>query len=512
MAQTIQIKRSSTTTAPSSLASGELAYSTKTGVQKLYYGDGTDVLAIGGKSYTDKLDGIENNANNYILPLATDTVKGGVELFSNTDQTEAANSVTTTSGRTYGIQLNSSDQMVVNVPWVNTEYTAGTGLSLSGTTFNANVDGTNSEAAQASTATTDRTYKVQVDGSDNLVVNVPWSDTTTANTLSATLAAGNASGSNNLVMGDDQNIQFGASNSANLQISYDTSGSGTAKIREVGGGGLLIQGEALTLRGDDGVSGMNIIPASGQNYDDISFQTGPSSTIQLSVTASGVSFATGQSVTSIETSTSLSSSNTSLSTTGAVKSYVDGKLGNFTLSGDTLSTSGATVTVDDAVIITGDLTVQGTTTTIDSTTVTIEDPIFTLGGDTPPSSDDNLDRGIEFRWHNATAAKLGFFGFDDSTGEFTFIPDATNSSNVMSGTKGTANFGTLKLDTDLAVAYGGTGRSSFTTNGIAYGNGTSAMGVTAAGVWDSTHSVGQLLSVNSSGVPTWTNTLDGGTF
>tara|TARA_R110002167_G_scaffold87164_3_gene235766 strand:+ start:3474 stop:4706 length:1233 start_codon:yes stop_codon:yes gene_type:complete len=63
MAQTIKIKRSSTTVAPSSLASGELAYSTATGVQKLYYGDGTDVLAIGGKSYTDKLDGIEAGAN-----------------------------------------------------------------------------------------------------------------------------------------------------------------------------------------------------------------------------------------------------------------------------------------------------------------------------------------------------------------------------------------------------------------------------------------------------------------
>ena len=82
----------------------------------------------------------------------------------------------------------------------------------------------------------------------------------------------------------------------------------------------------------------------------------------------------------------------------------------------------------------------------------------------------------------------------------------------MSGTKGTANFGALKLDTDLAVAYGGTGRSSFTTNGIAYGNGASAIGVTVAGAWDSTHSVGQLLSVNSSGVPTWTNNIDGGTF
>ena len=85
----------------------------------------------------------------------------------------------------------------------------------------------------------------------------------------------------------------------------------------------------------------------------------------------------------------------------------------------------------------GDLTVGGTTTTVNSTTVTVDDPIFTLGGDTAPTADDNKDRGIEFRWHNGTAAKLGFFGFDDSTGKFTFIPEATNSSEVFTGTAGT---------------------------------------------------------------------------
>ena len=69
--------------------------------------------------------------------------------------------------------------------------------------------------------------------------------------------------------------------------------------------------------------------------------------------------------------------------------------------------------------------------------MTVDDPIFTVGGDSAPSSDDNKDRGIEFRWHNGSAAKVGFFGFDDSTGKFTFIPDATNSSEVMSGTAGT---------------------------------------------------------------------------
>lgn len=402
MAQTITIKQSTSTDAPTTLINAELAYSASS--NKLWIGrpggNTSNVDAIGGKYFTDRsietgglsfntstgilkinqvgtnLDETVDLDGRYLQGVATTTALGGIKLYNDTAQSTSANAVTTTALRTYGIQLNSSEQAVVNVPWVNTQYTAGTGLSLSGTTFNANVDGTNSEAAQNSTTTTDRTYKVQVDGSDNLVVNVPWSDTTSANTLSATLAAGNTSGSNDLQMNNNRHIQFGESNSQNLQISYDTTNS-RAEIKEIGSGGLLIQGEALTLRGDDGVSGMNIVPASGESYDDISFQIG-SLGAQLYVTASGVGFATGQSVTSIETSTSLSASNTSLSTTGAIKSYVDDQLGNFTLSGDTLSTSGSTVTINDAVTITGDLTVQGTTTTIDSSTVVFEDNILLL--------------------------------------------------------------------------------------------------------------------------------------
>ena len=95
------------------------------------------------------------------------------------------------------------------------------------------------------------------------------------------------------------------------------------------------------------------------------------------------------------------------------------------------------VTIGRNLTVTGDLQVDGTTTTVNSTTVTVDDPIFTLGGDTAPASDDNKDRGIEFRYHNGSAAKVGFFGFDDSAGKFTFIPDATNSSEVFSGTAGT---------------------------------------------------------------------------
>jgi hypothetical protein len=49
----------------------------------------------------------------------------------------------------------------------------------------------------------------------------------------------------------------------------------------------------------------------------------------------------------------------------------------------------------------------------------------------------------------------------------------------------------------LAVANGGTGATTFTANGVLYGNGTSAVGVTAAGT------TGQVLTATTSGAPTW---------
>ena len=82
----------------------------------------------------------------------------------------------------------------------------------------------------------------------------------------------------------------------------------------------------------------------------------------------------------------------------------------------------------DKLIIAGDLDVTGTTTSFNSTVVTIDDPVFTIGGDTAPSSDDNKDRGIEFRYHDGSNPKVGFFGYDDSESAFTFLTAATNSS------------------------------------------------------------------------------------
>ena len=110
--------------------------------------------------------------------------------------------------------------------------------------------------------------------------------------------------------------------------------------------------------------------------------------------------------------------------------------------------------VSGKVQIMGDLQVDGTTTTVNSTVTTVDDPIITLGGDTAPGSDDNKDRGVEFRYYDASA-KVGFFGYDDSaadlgghTGAFTFLYDATNSSEVFSGTDAGIIAGNLKLTTN----------------------------------------------------------------
>ena len=130
--------------------------------------------------------------------------------------------------------------------------------------------------------------------------------------------------------------------------------------------------------------------------------------------------------------------------------------------GDYIASSAATMILDPGddravsgkVQIMGDLQVDGTTTTINSTITTLDDPIITLGGDTAPGSDDNKDRGVEFRYYD-TQARVGFFGYDDSaadlgghTGAFTFLYNATNTSEVFSGTDAGIIAGNLSLTTN----------------------------------------------------------------
>ena len=107
-----------------------------------------------------------------------------------------------------------------------------------------------------------------------------------------------------------------------------------------------------------------------------------------------------------------------------------------------IDSAGGTVTVDDNLTVAGNLTVNGATTTVNSTTITIDDPIFTLGGDSAPGSDDNKDRGILGQYYDSSAKKM-FFGMDDSNSHrFTYIPIATESTGVISGSVGDCQFAT----------------------------------------------------------------------
>lgn len=107
-------------------------------------------------------------------------------------------------GKSYPVELNSSNQMYVNVPWTdnNTTYSAGAGLSLSGTAFSlkkatpTTLGGVKVSSTEISTVSTvaattfgsqNRIYPVQLaypsgsagtDGNKVLSVYVPWENTT----------------------------------------------------------------------------------------------------------------------------------------------------------------------------------------------------------------------------------------------------------------------------------------------------------------------------------------------
>ena len=96
---------------------------------------------------------------------------------------------------------------------------------------------------------------------------------------------------------------------------------------------------------------------------------------------------------------------------------------------------------------------------------------------------------------------------DDTTIEVN--SDALRIKSDWTGQNTITTLGTITTgqwqSTDVAVAYGGTGASTFTSNGILYGNAANAIQVTAAGT------DGYFLYSNN-GTPAWTNQLDGGTF
>ena len=127
MAQTIKIKRSTTTATPSSLTAGELAYSDNS--DKLFIGAPADnaVTVIGGKVFMDMLDhtagtltassAIVVDANSKIDKLLTGNIR-----INNT-----ANQIDTSSGN---LKLDPAGSLDINAGTIDLESQATQFLSL----------------------------------------------------------------------------------------------------------------------------------------------------------------------------------------------------------------------------------------------------------------------------------------------------------------------------------------------------------------------------------------------
>lgn len=99
--------------------------------------------------------------------------------------------------------------------------------------------------------------------------------------------------------------------------------------------------------------------------------------------------------------------------------------------------------------------INGPTMQINTTNTRFYDPILTIG-DYTLSGVESKDRGIEYRYYDVTSGsmKLGWFGYKTSTNRFTFMVDAVNTNELISGTLGNLEMGGLST-TQLEISQGG---------------------------------------------------------
>ena len=119
--------------------------------------------------------------------------------------------------------------------------------------------------------------------------------------------------------------------------------------------------------------------------------------------------------------------------------------------GGGLNTVGNSV-FSNNVLINGQLEVAGSLTYLNTQSLFVEDPMMSIGSGDNIQSDS--DMGIRFNAMQGTNSTQGFFGWDRSSGRFTFIKDVfTTEDTVTGGTPGDAQFGTIYADS-LSMADG----------------------------------------------------------
>ena len=267
-------------------------------------------------------------------------------------------------------------------------------------------------------------------------------------------------------------------------VTIDNIGISSNVISTRSGGGNILYIDPYP----DGLSNEGLVVVKGSLQVDGTTTTVDSS----SVTVNGAIISLGD-VTSNRTVVATVSSGVSTITLDSVVGINTGDIisGNAALPNSGLTTITAYDTLTKIVTITGT-----TSSGIASTTQLIVTHAY----------DTNTDRGIAFDYNTGVGLanqKTGFFGFDDSTGYFTYIPDASISNSVVTGTKGSLDIGALYLNfTTSGISTRGS--AYFDTNGKLISTNSPEVGTASTS--------NLILTTNASNVPVWTDTLDGGTF
>lgn len=188
------------------------------------------------------------SGSSYTLPLASNSTRGGIKLSSST-QGGTPNGITTTSGRTYAVQVNSSEQAVVNVPWTdtNTIYSEAT-TSTSGLMSSSDKTKLN---GLSSNMIKSRSSKVECDTySDNITVYAP-------------------SAGVNIICNDPIELTVSDEVVATFNVDSDlhadiTLGGGYNNIRIKSGSSA---GSGIVIQADGGVRITGSVEASGGFFD-----------------------------------------------------------------------------------------------------------------------------------------------------------------------------------------------------------------------------------------------------
>ena len=194
----------------------------------LEHGDWIVIQSVSGSGTYANPYSVSLSIVNNTYQSATAGSRGIVKLGSGTAQSVAANSVTSESARTYAIQNNGSGQLVVNVPWndTNTTYSAATSSALG----LIKVGFTSDNSA--------REYAVQLDGDNEAYVSVPWTDNT---------FRGVQVGSTTMNGSDTFSLQMGS----NMSLSAGSSSGGVQQFTISATNTTYTAGEGLTLSGTE---------------------------------------------------------------------------------------------------------------------------------------------------------------------------------------------------------------------------------------------------------------------